>query len=135
MTKSLTKSHTKPAIVRLSDGMILVAEQWGAKTEDVLAGGATKLSLAEILSRFSQSKPVDDLRLIGEIDGPSRIVIEGEVCGIHLQLHIADPRGLGRYRLFAQHGWFYGIFETKQFTEICVIIDGVSVPMDLEGLR
>ncbi len=122
-----------PAILRTGitkDSAIMVPEQWGTATAAAVAAGAIRLSRAEILSRFAQSQPVEDLRLIGEVEGNSELEIFGRIASLDLRLTVKNPDGRERYRLRAAAGWIYGIFLKERFWEISVLIDGAWTPLE-----
>ncbi len=111
-------------LTRTPDGMVIVPEQWGATTADVVAAGAVQLRSSEILSRFGQTKPVEDQRLAGEVAGYTEILVFGKIGSIDVRLLVQNPDSLERYRVKAQCGWIYCAFERARFAEIAVLIDG-----------
>ncbi len=113
-----------PSLTRTPNGMVMVPEQWGASTADVVAAGAVQLTRAEILSRFGQTKPVEDQRLAGEVAGYTEILVFGKIGSIDVRLLVQSPDSLERYRIMAQCGWIYCAFERARFAEIAVLIDG-----------
>ncbi len=80
---------------------------------------------AEILSRFGQTKPVDDLRLAGEVFEYSEYFVFGKVGSVQVRLMIRNPDSIERYRVKAQGGWIYCAFTRGRFSEIAVMADGV----------
>lgn len=116
----MTHNHFTPAIVRTTgtDPMIMVAEQWGDSTEALLEAGAIQVSRFEILSRLSQTEPVSERRLAGEITDFAPIRIIGRIGNIEVALTVDFPTSLERYRIHAQDGWSYGVFDAKRFDRI-----------------
>ncbi len=121
----------KTSILCTADGMLIVAEQWGATTADLVAKGAMQLTRSEILSRFGQTKPVEDQRLSGEVYEYSEIFIFGKIGSIEVRLLVRDPNSLERYRVKEQLGWIYCSFARGRFSEVSVLIDGAWAPVDM----
>ena len=56
--------------------------------------------------------------MIGEVDGPSEILVEGRVGPIEVHLIVTNPNSVERYRLNVQRGWIHGVFDRFDFINV-----------------